>query len=255
MTENQSHGRTAIVTGAARGIGAAVAQRLSSDGFAVAVLDLDEAACKPVVERIEAAGGRAVAVAVDVADERAVDGAVARVAEELGAPTVLVNNAGITRDNLLFKMSTADWDAVMNVHLRGSFLMSRAAQKHMIDAKWGRIVNLSSVSALGNRGQANYAAAKAGLQGFTKTLAIELGKFGVTVNAIAPGFIETEMTAATAQRVGVPFADFKAAAAAKIPVARVGQPEDIAATVSFFVREEASFVSGQILYLTGGPRC
>ncbi|WP_285705896.1 3-oxoacyl-ACP reductase FabG [Microtetraspora sp. NBRC 16547] len=244
----------AIVTGAARGIGAAVAKRLSEDGFAVAVLDLDEAACKPVVEEIAAAGGNALAVGVDVADEQAVEAAVARVAKELGAPTVLVNNAGIIRDNLLFKMTADDWDAVMGVHLRGSFLMSRAAQKHMTEAKWGRIVNLSSTSALGNRGQANYAAAKAGLQGFTKTLAIELGRFGITVNAIAPGFIETEMTAATAERVGVPFEDFKAAAAAEIPVGRVGRPTDIAATVSFFAREEASFVSGQVIYVAGGPR-
>jgi 3-oxoacyl-[acyl-carrier protein] reductase len=246
--------RTAIVTGAARGIGAAVAKRLSSDGYAVAVLDLDEAACKPVVDAIEAAGGKALAVGVDVADEQAVEKAVARVAEQVGAPTVLVNNAGITRDNLLFKTTADEWDAVMAVHLRGSFLMSRATQKYMTEAKWGRIVNLSSVSALGNRGQANYSAAKAGLQGFTKTLAIELGKFGVTVNAIAPGFIETDMTADTARRLGVPFEDFKAAAAAQTPVGRVGQPEDIAATVSFFAREEASFVSGQVVYVAGGPR-
>ena len=255
MTDQQTvTGRTAIVTGAARGIGAAVAKRLSGDGFAVAILDLDEHACKPVTEEIESGGGAALAVGVDVADETAVQLAVDRVAQELGAPTVLVNNAGITRDNLLFKMTTHEWDSVMSVHLRGSFLMSRATQRHMIDSKWGRIVNLSSVSALGSRGQANYSAAKAGMQGFTKTLAIELGKFGVTANAIAPGFIETEMTAATAERLGVPFEDFKAAAALEIPVARVGQPADIAAMVSFFVREEASFVSGQVVYIAGGPR-
>ena len=246
--------RIAIVTGAARGIGAAIARRLSDDGFAVAVLDLEEPACKRVVDEIEASGGRALAVGADVADEQAVDAAVDRVARELGAPTVLVNNAGITRDNLLFKMSADEWDAVMNVHLRGAFLMSRATQKHMVEAKWGRIVNLSSVSALGHRGQVNYSAAKAGIQGLTKTLAIELGQFGVTANAIAPGFIETEMTAATARRMGVPFEDFKAAAAKTIPVARVGQPEDIAATVSFFAREDASFVSGQVIYVAGGPR-
>jgi len=246
--------RTAIVTGAGRGIGAAVARRLAQDGFAVAVLDLDEVACKPVVEEIEAAGGQALAVGVDVADEQAVERAVARVAEELGPPTVLVNNAGITRDNVLFKMTTDDWDAVLNVHLRGSFLMTRATQRFMTEARWGRVINLSSVSALGNRGQANYSAAKAGLQGFTKTLAIELGKFGVTVNAIAPGFIATEMTAATAERLGVPFEEFKAAAAGQIPVGRVGQPDDIAATVSFFVRDDASFVSGQVIYVAGGPR-
>ena len=245
--------RTAIVTGAARGIGAAVARRLSGDGMAVAVLDLDESACKLVVEAIKSTGGTALAVGVDVADEEAVPAAVARVADELGAPTVLVNNAGVTRDNLLFKMTTDDWDAVMSVHLRGSFLMSRATQKYMTEAGWGRIVNLSSVSALGSRGQANYSAAKAGLQGFTKTLAIELGKFGVTVNAVAPGFIETDMTVAAAARAGVTFEEFKAAAAAQVPVARAGQPGDVAATVAFFVRDESSFVSGQVLYVAGGP--
>ncbi|MEU5995722.1 3-oxoacyl-ACP reductase FabG [Spirillospora sp. NPDC047418] len=246
--------RVAIVTGAARGIGAATAVRLAREGFAVAVCDLDEAACAGTVGTIAQAGGTALAVGVDVADSAAVSAAVARVAAELGPPVVLVNNAGITRDNLLFKMSDDDWDSVMSVHLRGSFLMSRAAQEHMTKAGWGRIVNLSSVSALGNRGQVNYSAAKAGLQGFTKTLAIELGKFGVTANAIAPGFIATEMTAATAARVGVDFEDFKAAAAKEIPVRRVGLPEDIAGTVAFLVGDDASFVSGQVIYVAGGPR-
>jgi 3-oxoacyl-[acyl-carrier protein] reductase len=247
-------GRTAIVTGAARGIGAGVAKRLADDGLAVAVLDLDEDACRPVVEEIQAAGGRALAVGVDVSDEARVASAVERVAADLGAPTVLVNNAGVTRDNMLFKMSTDDWDAVMNVHLRGSFLMTRAAQAHMTKAGWGRIVNLSSVSALGNRGQANYSAAKAGLQGFTKTLAIELGKFGITANAIAPGFIETEMTMATAARLGLDFEDFKKFVIADIPVARGGLPADIAHTVSFLASEGAGFVSGQVIYVAGGPR-
>jgi 3-oxoacyl-[acyl-carrier protein] reductase len=246
--------RVAIVTGAARGIGAATAKRLAADGFAVAVLDLDEANCADTVKAIEAAGGRALAVGVDVGDAAAAEAAVARVAAELGGPTVLVNNAGITRDNMLFRMSEQDWDSVINVHLRGAFLMTKYAQAHMTQAQYGRIVNLSSTSALGNRGQANYAAAKAGIQGFTKTVAIELGKYGITANAIAPGFIETEMTAATAERVGISMEDFKAAAAATIPVARVGQPEDIAATVSFLVREEAGFVSGQVIYVAGGPR-
>ncbi|MBD2758005.1 3-oxoacyl-ACP reductase FabG [Yimella sp. cx-573] len=246
--------RTAIVTGAARGIGAAVAERLAKDGMNVAVIDLDEAACQEVVDRIKAAGGNALAVGCDVADEDAVNTAVERVAGELGAPTVLVNNAGVLRDNLIFKMSAGDWDTVMNVHLRGSFLMTRAAQKFMTQEKFGRIVNLSSTSALGNRGQANYAAAKAGLQGFTKTLAIELGKFGVTANAIAPGFIATDMTAATAERVGMDFEEFKKAAATQIPVARTGTPDDIAAAASFFASEEAGFVSGQVLYVAGGPK-
>ncbi|MBW0275103.1 beta-ketoacyl-ACP reductase [Nocardia sp. MH4] len=246
--------RVAIVTGAARGIGAAVAGKLAADGFAVAVLDLDAAACADTVAAIEAAGGSALAVGADVADEAAVAAAVERIATELGAPTVLINNAGVLRDNLLFKMSVDDWDTVMNVHLRGAFLMTRAVQKYMVDAKFGRIVNLSSTSALGNRGQANYSAAKAGMQGFTKTLAFELGKFGVTANAIAPGFIETEMTAATAARVGVDFEAFKQAAAAQIPVNRVGTPADIANTASFFVSEGAGFVSGQVIYVAGGPK-
>jgi 3-oxoacyl-[acyl-carrier protein] reductase len=246
--------RVAIVTGAARGIGAATAVRLAQDGFAVAVLDLEEGGAKGTVETIESAGGRALAVGADVSDAEQVEAAVERIATELGPPVVLINNAGVTRDNMLFKMTEADWDTVMNVHLRGAFLMTRAAQKYMIDAKWGRIVSLSSTSALGNRGQANYSTAKAGLQGFTKTVAVELGKFGVTANAIAPGFIQTEMTKATAERMGIGFEDFIAFAAKEIPVARVGQPEDIAHLVSFFVSEGAGFVSGQVVYAAGGPK-
>ncbi|WP_300610300.1 3-oxoacyl-ACP reductase FabG [Trebonia sp.] len=247
-------GRVAIVTGAARGIGAATARRLAADGFAVAVLDLDESTAKETVNGIVAAGGRVLAVGADVSDAGQVEAAVARVAAELGAPTVLVNNAGVTRDNLLFKMTDADWDTVLNVHLRGAFLMSRAVQRHMVAASWGRIVNLSSTSALGNRGQANYSAAKAGLQGFTKTLAIELGRFGITVNSIAPGFIQTDMTRATAQRVGQDWERFVADRVAQIPVARAGVPADIAHAVSFFVSDGAGFVSGQVLYVAGGPR-
>lgn len=253
-TPNTTTQKTAIVTGAGRGIGAAVAKRLADDGLAVAVLDITEEAAADTAKAINDAGGKALAVGADVSDEASVTAAVDKVAAELGAPTVLVNNAGILRDNLLFKMSVDDWDQVMAVHLRGAFLMSRAVQKHMVDAGWGRIVNLSSTSALGNRGQANYSAAKAGMQGLTKTLAIELGKFGVTANAIAPGFIETDMTAATAERVGVPFEDFKKAAAAQIPVNRTGVPEDIAHTASFFASEGAGFVSGQVVYVAGGPK-
>ncbi len=246
-------GRVAIVTGAARGIGAATAVRLAREGHAVAVLDLDEGACADTAGKITAAGGTALAVGCDVADAAAVEAAVARVAAALGPPVVLVNNAGVLRDNLLFKMSEDDWDTVMNVHLRGAFLMSRACQKHMVDAGFGRIVNLSSSSALGNRGQVNYSAAKAGLQGFTKTLAKELGKFGVTANAVAPGFIATEMTAQTAARVGMDFEDFQAAAAAQIPVQRVGHPDDIAGAIAYFTGDDAGFVSGQVLYVAGGP--
>jgi 3-oxoacyl-[acyl-carrier protein] reductase len=246
--------RTAIVTGAARGIGASVARRLCRDGITVAVLDLDEGACQAVVDELRSAGGTAHGFAADVSDEASVEAAVAEISRSMGPPLILVNNAGILRDNLLFKMTVDDWDAVMGVHLRGAFLMSRAAQRHMIEAGWGRIVNLSSTSALGNRGQANYAAAKAGMQGFTKTLAIELGRYGVTVNAIAPGFIESEMTIGTAARIGVTFEDLKAAMVKEIPVGRAGTPDDVSAAVAYFVRDDASFVSGQVLYVAGGPR-
>lgn len=245
--------RVAIVTGAARGIGAATAQRLAAEGRAVAVLDLDQADAHATAEAITAAGGKAIAVGADVSDRAQVEAAVAETAQKLGPPTILVNNAGVIRDNLLFKMTDQDWDLVMNVHLRGAFLMTRTVQAHMTEQGWGRIVNLSSSSAQGNRGQANYSAAKAGLQGFTKTLAIELGRFGVTANAVAPGFIATEMTRATAERIGVDFEQFKAARAAETPVRRVGEPADIAATIAFLTSEESGFVSGQVIYVAGGP--
>jgi 3-oxoacyl-[acyl-carrier protein] reductase len=246
--------RTAIVTGAGRGIGAAIALRLAKDGNRVAVIDLREEDTKDTVAAIQDAGGEAIGVGADVSNAEAVIGAVKRIADELGAPTILINNAGILRDNLLFKMTVDDWDAVMGVHLRGAFLMSHEVQKYQVEANWGRIVSLSSTSALGNRGQANYSAAKAGIQGFTKTLAIELGRYNVTANAIAPGFIETDMLKQTAERMHIPFADFIAGAAKEIPVGRAGKPEDIAAVASFFVSDEASFVSGQVLYVAGGPK-
>jgi 3-oxoacyl-[acyl-carrier protein] reductase len=243
--------RVAIVTGAARGIGAAIAQRLVDDGMSVGLLDLDVDEAVKVATSLPT--DRAFAVGADVAEEGSVEDAVARVAEALGAPTVLVNNAGVLRDNLLFKMSVADWDTVANVHLRGAFLCTRAVQKHMVEAGWGRIVNMSSASAQGNRGQANYAAAKAGLHGFTKTLALELGRFGITANAVAPGFIATDMTAATAERVGMSFDDFKAAVAKDTAVGRVGTPDDIAHAVSYFCSSGAGFTTGQVLYVAGQP--
>ncbi|MGD0375161.1 MAG: 3-oxoacyl-ACP reductase FabG [Streptosporangiaceae bacterium] len=247
--------RVAIVTGGARGIGAAVAAQLAADGMAVGVLDLKESDCAATVDAITAAGGRAVAVGADVANADQVGAAVEAVASQLGPVVVLVNNAGVTRDAMLFKMTEDDWDMVLGVHLRGAFLMTRACQKYMVDQKFGRVINLSSSSALGNRGQVNYSAAKAGVQGFTKTLAIELGKFGVTANCVAPGFIATDMTAATAAKLGMEFADFQKAAASQIPVARVGQPEDIARLISYLASEGAGYVSGQVIYAAGGPLC
>jgi 3-oxoacyl-[acyl-carrier protein] reductase len=246
--------RVAIVTGAARGIGAAIAYRLAADGMSVGVVDLDEQGSERTAKEIIENGGKALPIGADVTDERAASKAVQQTAAELGPVGVLINSAGIIRDNLIFKMSTSDWDSVMDVHLRGAFLMTRSAQAHMVEAKWGRIVNISSTSALGNRGQANYATAKAGLIGFTKTLALELGKFGVTANAIAPGFVETDMTAATAARQGLDFEDWKASIARDIPLGRIGQPEDIAAVARFLCSEEAGYVSGQVIYVNGGAR-
>ncbi len=238
--------RVAIVTGAARGIGRAIAVRLAAEGAAVAVADLDPASCTETVELVRAAGGTGTAVRLDVTDETSVADAVAETTAGLGAPTILVNNAGITRDNMLFKMSLDDWGAVMDVHLKGAFLMSKAVQSAMVEAKWGRSVSLSSLSALGSRGQANYAAAKAGIQGFTRTIAIELGQFGITANAIAPGFVDTDMVRATAERIGVAYEEFVADSAKQIAVRRVGQPEDIAALVAFLAGEESGYISGQI---------
>ena len=247
--------RIAIVTGAARGIGAATARRLAEDGMAVAVLDRDEAAYAGTVKEIIDDGGHAVAVHADVSNLAQVEAAVEQVTVKLGEPTVLVNNAGVIRDNMLYKMTDEDWDTVMDVHLRGAFHLTRSVQKYMVQQQYGRIVNLSSSSALGNRGQLNYSTAKAGLQGFTKTVAMELGPFGITANAVAPGFIATDVTASTADRMGISFEVFQNAAAEPIPVRRVGNPSDVAHTISFLVSEGAGFVSGQVIYVAGGPLC
>lgn len=247
-------GRVALVTGASRGIGRATAERFAREGARVSLLDIDIQQVSKAAEALCADGLEAIAVVADVAEEAQVNAAVDETVKRFGRLDILVNNAGVIRDNLIHKMTLNDWDTVMRVHLRGSFLASRAAQRYMVDQGYGRILMVSSTSALGNRGQANYAAAKAGLQGLTKTLAIELGRFGITVNAVAPGFIVTDMTRETAARVGVPFDEFMEMRAKETPVRRVGQPEDIAAALLYFASPEAGFVTGQVLYVAGGPR-
>jgi len=247
-------GRVAFVTGAGRGIGAATALRLAEDGARIVLADIDPEGCKQVAAQIEQIGSQALAVSCNVAEKAAVEAAFQQAVERFGQIDILVNNAGVLRDNLLFKMSDDDWETVMNVHLKGAFLCSRAAQKYMVQQKYGRIVSLSSTSALGNRGQANYSTAKAGLQGLTKTLAIELGPFGITANAVAPGFIDTEMTRATARRQGHDPDQIIEMASKSIPVRRVGQPRDVANVINFLASEESSYVTGQVIYVAGGPR-
>ena len=248
-------GRVAVVTGAARGIGFGTAQRFASEGASVAIVDLDEAAAQEAAGRIELTdGAKAIGVGCDVSDSAAAEAAIQAVVDGLGGIHILVNNAGITRDNLLFKMTEQDWDLVMGVHLKGPFNMTKAAQKHFVEQKYGKILNLSSVSALGNRGQANYSAAKMGVQGFTRTLGIELGPFGINANAIAPGFIATEMTDATAARLKMDVEEFRKLNADHNPVRRVGFPEDIAAAAAFLCSDEASYITGQTLYVDGGAK-
>jgi len=245
-------GRVAVVTGAARGIGFGTATRFAEEGASVAIIDLDETAASEAAAKLP--GGKHVGIGADVSNAESVDAAVTRVVEELGGIHILVNNAGITRDNLLFKMTEDDWDLVIGVHLKGAFLMTKAAQKHFVEQKYGKILNLSSVSALGNRGQANYSAAKMGVQGFTRTLGIELGPFGINANAIAPGFIATEMTDATAARLNMDVEEFRKLNAEANPVRRVGFPEDIAAAAAFLCSDEASYITGQTLYVDGGAK-
>lgn len=247
-------GKFAVVTGAARGIGAAIARRLAAEGAAVACVDLTADRCASIVDEITVTGGRAVAFGCDVSDSAQVEALVPGVMAEFGQIDVLVNNAGLTRDNLLFRMSEEDWDKVVDGNLKSVFLMSRAVQKHMVEQRSGAIVNLSSRSALGNRGQANYSAAKAGIQGLTATMAIELGPFGIRVNAVAPGYVATPMTEATAVRLGVTPEEHQATMAQAVPLRRVGQPTEIASVVAFFASDDASYVTGQTLYVNGGPR-
>ena len=247
MTDRFS-GKTVLITGAARGIGAATAARFAAEGADVVIADFDLGAAE---ESAAAIGGRA--VRCDVTSREQVEAAVEAAAAPSGRLDVLVTCAGIIRDNLLHKLTDDDWEAVIATHLRGTFLSVQAAQRLMVAQKSGSMVLISSTSALGNRGQANYAAAKAGIQGLAKTLAIELGPFGITVNCVAPGFIATAMTEQTASRMGVSFEEFSEAVAAQTPVRRVGQPEDVSGVIAFLCSDDASYVSGQVIYVRGGP--
>jgi 3-oxoacyl-[acyl-carrier protein] reductase len=247
-------GKVALVTGGANGIGAATSELFGREGASVVVVDLEQDHAAEVATRITDAGGHAIGIGCDVTQRDQCDAATKQATEVFGRLDILVCCAGIIRDNLVFKMTDEDWQAVIQTHLSGTFYFARAAQAVMTEQKYGRMVFLSSTSALGNRGQANYSTAKAGLQGMAKTLAIELGRYGITVNAVAPGFIETRMTQATAQRMGVDYEEFKRLAAENIPVRRVGQPVDIANVIAFFAHEDAGFVSGQTIYAAGGPR-
>lgn len=248
MAEGRFSGRTALITGGAAGIGAATAARFAAEGATVVVADFNEAAAK---ETADAIGG--IAVRCDVTSREDVEAAVAAAVDHGGSLDILVTCAGIIRDNMLFKMTDDDWEAVIDTHLKGTFYSVRAAQQHMVAKQSGKMVLISSTSALGNRGQTNYSTAKAGLQGMCKTLAIELGRFNINVNCVAPGFIATAMTRQTAERMGVDFDGFMQAAAAQTPLQRVGQPEDVASTIAFLCSEDAGYVSGQVVYVRGGP--
>lgn len=245
--------RVALVTGGGRGIGAATVLRFAREGAAVVVSDVDEGPAEEVASQIRQEGGRALAVACDVRDRGQVEAMVQRAVETFGRLDFLVTCAGIIRDNLIHKMTDDDWDAVIDTHLRGTFLCAQAAQRVMVPQRYGKMVFLSSTSALGNRGQTNYSAAKAGIQGMARTLAIELGPFNINVNAVAPGFIETRMTRSVAERTGVDYEELKKAAAERTPLRRVGQPEDVAGVIAFLCSEDASYVTGQVIYVRGGP--
>jgi 3-oxoacyl-[acyl-carrier protein] reductase len=244
--------QVALVTGGGQGIGEATVRRFAEEGAQVVVADLNGEAAAAVAQKVSADAGEALGVTCDVQVEASVEALVEAALGRFGQIDILVSNAGVTRDNLLHKMTLAEWDQVIQVHTRGAFLCARAVARNMVSRKRGKMVFLSSTSALGNRGQANYSTAKAGLQGLTRTLALELGPFQINVNSVAPGFVETAMTRAVAERLHVSLEDFWREAASHIPLGRLGQPADIAAVIAFLCSEDAAYVSGQVLYVNGG---
>ncbi len=245
--------RIAMVTGGGQGLGAAIGHRLARDGRHIVVTDIDLGRAETAASDIRAAGGSASALQCDVTKADQVEATVSAIDAQFGRLDILVSNAGLTRDNLLFKMSDDDWFTVINTHLTGAFYTARAAQRIMVREKYGKIVLMSSRAAMGNRGQTNYSAAKAGLQGMARTMAIELGPFGINVNAVAPGHIETAMTHSTAERMGLDYAALAQTVIDRNAIKRVGQPEDVANAVAFFASDEAAYITGQVLYLTGRP--
>lgn len=244
-------GRVVIVTGGAQGIGAATVQAFASEGAKVVIFDRDEEKMTELLDEIQQSDGEGIFYNCDITDRDKVEECMKDVVNRFGSIDILVNNAGITRDNLLFKMSDDDFDSVINTHLKGSFICSREAQKYMVKSGYGKIVMLSSRSALGRRGQVNYAAAKAGIQGMTKTMAIELGPLGINVNAVAPGFIETQMTKGIAEKTGVSYEQIKKAAIESNAIKRVGVAEDVANLILFLSSEESSYITGQTVYVAG----
>ncbi len=247
--------KVAVVTGAGRGIGKAIATRLAEEGARVAINDTDLAFAENVAEKLKKMRQEALAIKADVSQWQEVESMFEQVEQRFGGVDILVNNAGIRRDVPFHKMSEKEWDSVIAVQLKGSFNCTRAAQKYMVKQNYGKIVNLSSPvpASLGNRGQTSYASASAAVEGFTKALALELGRYNININCVAPDFIDTEMTRNAARREGMYLDDFRRFATAQIPLRRLGTPEDVANAVLFLVSDESSFISGQVICIRGGP--
>lgn len=240
-------GKTALVTGAGGGLGKAMAEALAAHGVAVAAADIRLDEVESVAEDLRAKGHRAFGVAMDVTDAQSVADAFAAIEDEVGAPDILINNAGFTRDNRIANMPESDWDSVIDVVLKGAYLCTKGALPAMIARGWGRIVSISSRAHLGNPGQANYSAAKAGLLGFTRAMALENGKFGVTANAVAPGIIDT-----VAVRNLPHYERIVENAKVSLPIRRIGRPEDISDAVLFLASQRSSYITGEVLHVTGG---
>ena len=247
---NRQQGRVAIVTGGAGGIGAATCRRLAQDGATVVAFDLDQAAAQGVAANLPHGGA---GMACDITDRARVFAAVAEVYERFGSVDILVNNAGVLHNMPFLELEPADWDRTIATNLTGTFNITQAAARLMQKSGYGRITIVSSLAALGNAGQANYAASKAGLSGLAKTVAIELGRFGITCNLVAPGFIDTDMARRSVSGRGVPWDEFERQTAARTPVQRLGQPDDIASAIALLSLPESGFITGQVLYATGGP--